>query len=72
MTKLWLVISSDTLTISTFSITDHSKRGDIAITHCPTPDMLSDFYTKATSGFSFQKFHAVLIDHEEHLYVMLP
>ena len=48
-----------------FFITDHSKRNCIRITHCPTEDMLADFFTKPLQGSLFRKFRAVLLG-EEH------
>ena len=36
-----------------FFITDHSKCCNIAILHCPTEDMLTDFFTKPLQGSLF-------------------
>ena len=47
-----------------FFIADHSKRQDIDIVHCPTEDMLADFFTKPLQGSLFRKFRAVLLGHE--------
>jgi Reverse transcriptase (RNA-dependent DNA polymerase) len=44
-----------------FFITDHSKRNSIHITHCPTEDMLADFFTKPLQGSLFRKFRSVLL-----------
>jgi hypothetical protein len=44
-----------------FFITDHSKRHSIQITHCPTEDMLADFFTKPLQGSLFRKFRSVLL-----------
>ena len=44
-----------------FFITDHSKRNNITITHCPTADMLADFFTKPLQGSLFRKFRSVLL-----------
>lgn len=46
-----------------FFITDHAKRGEIHITHCPTEAMLADFLTKPLQGSLFRKFRAVLLGH---------
>jgi hypothetical protein len=46
-----------------FFITDHSKCSDITITHCPTNDMLADFFTKTLQGNLFCRFRAVLLGH---------
>jgi hypothetical protein len=49
-----------------FFITDHSKRSDITIVHCPTSHMLADFFTKPLQGSLFRKFRAVLLG-QEHI-----
>jgi hypothetical protein len=49
-----------------FFITDHSKRNCINITHCPTEDMLADFFTKPLQGSLFRKFRSVLLG-EAHI-----
>jgi Reverse transcriptase (RNA-dependent DNA polymerase) len=46
-----------------FFITDHAKRHSIRITHCPTADMLADFFTKPLQGSLFRKFRSVLLGH---------
>ena len=47
-----------------FFITDHSKRQGIDIVHCPTEDMLADFFTKPLQGSLFRKFRGVLLGHD--------
>ena len=49
-----------------FFITDHSKRHSIDIIHCPTADMLADFFTKPLQGSLFRKFRSVLLG-EAHI-----
>jgi hypothetical protein len=50
-----------------FFITDHSKRNNIHITHCPTDVMLADFFTKPLQGALFRKFRSVLLgEHHTH------
>jgi Reverse transcriptase (RNA-dependent DNA polymerase) len=44
-----------------FFITDHSQRSNISITHCPTTDMLADFFTKPLQGALFRKFRSILL-----------
>jgi Reverse transcriptase (RNA-dependent DNA polymerase) len=44
-----------------FFITDHSQRNSINIVHCPTGDMLADFFTKPLQGSLFRKFRSVLL-----------
>ena len=46
-----------------FFITDHSKNRNIDIAHCPTTDMLADFFTKPLQGSLFRKFRSVLLGH---------
>jgi hypothetical protein len=47
-----------------FFITDHCKRHNVTITHCPTNAMLADFFTKPLQGAQFKKYRAVLLGHE--------
>jgi hypothetical protein len=47
-----------------FFITDHSCRQNLTITHCPTGQMLADFFTKPLQGSLFRKFQSVLLGHE--------
>jgi hypothetical protein len=49
------------INIRYFFITDHSKSNNIRIVHCPTEDMLADFFTKPLQGNLFRKFRAVLL-----------
>jgi hypothetical protein len=44
-----------------FFITDHSQRANISIVHCPTTDMLADFFTKPLQGALFCKFRSILL-----------
>ena len=46
-----------------FFISDHSKSRNIDIVHCPTTDMLTDFFTKPLQGSLFRKFRSVLLGH---------
>jgi hypothetical protein len=52
-----------------FFITDHSKRNSIHIQHCPTGDMLADFFTKPLQGSLFRKFRSVLLG-EDHTNIL--
>lgn len=52
-----------------FFITDQSKRKNIDITHCPTADMLADFFTKPLQGSLFRKFRSVLLG-EDHCSIL--
>ena len=44
-----------------FAITDHVGRGEIKIHHCPTDDMVGDFFSKPLQGSKFLKFRALLL-----------
>ena len=55
-----------------FFITDHSKRNCIRITHCPTENMLADFFTKPLQGALFRKFRSVLLGEEHTASLSLP
>ena len=37
---------------------------NITIAHCPTEEMLADFFTKPLQGSLFRKFRAVLLGHD--------
>jgi hypothetical protein len=47
-----------------FFITDQSKNHGINILHCPTDEMLADFFTKPLQGALFRKYRSVLLGHE--------
>jgi hypothetical protein len=49
-----------------FFITDHSKRNNLRILHCPTNNMLADFFTKPLQGSLFRRFRSVLLG-EAHI-----
>ena len=40
------------------------KSGEMAITHCPTKQMVADFLTKPLQGNLFCKFRSVLLGHK--------
>jgi hypothetical protein len=54
-----------------FFITDHSQRNSINIVHCPTEDMLADFFTKPLQGSLFRKIRSVLLG-EAHSSILSP
>jgi hypothetical protein len=43
------------LNIRYFFVTDHVKAKEVLIEHCPTEDMVSDFFTKPLQGSLFRK-----------------
>jgi len=42
-------------------VKDRSDKKEVSIQHCPTEEMLSDFYTKPQPGSLFHKMRAVLM-----------
>ena len=47
-----------------FWIKDRSKTDNITIRHCPTLQMLADFFTKPLQGASFTKFRDVILGYK--------
>jgi hypothetical protein len=47
-----------------FFITDRIKSERLTIVHCPTVEMLADFFTKLLQGALFRKFRAIILGHE--------
>ena len=43
-----------------FYITDQVKVKQLQIAHCPTKDMLADFFTKPLQGSLFVKLHDLI------------
>lgn len=52
------------INIRYFWIRDRSKQENITIRHCPTLDMLGDFFTKPLQGNLFQRFRDVIIGYK--------
>jgi len=46
-----------------FFIKDRIASGDIILEHCPTEEMLADFFIKPLQGSPFKKFRAVIMGH---------
>ena len=44
-----------------FWIMDRIRSGDIDLRHCPTEDMLADYFTKPLQGAAFQRFRSVIM-----------
>jgi hypothetical protein len=49
------------INIRFFFAKDHVERGEIKIVHCPSEDMLADFFTKPLQGELFKKLRAQLM-----------
>ena len=47
--------------IKTFFVTDRHKKGDISIEHCPTSQMVADYFTKPLQGTLFQDMRDVIM-----------
>jgi hypothetical protein len=44
-----------------FFVKDRIDKGEIKIQHCPTDDMIADFFTKPLQGHKFQKFRDMIM-----------
>jgi hypothetical protein len=44
-----------------FFVKDRIEKGEIKIQHCPTDDMIADFFTKPLQGNKFQKFRNMIM-----------
>ena len=53
--------TSKHIAIKYFGVTDQIKNGNIKIVHCPTKQMIADFFTKPLQGASFHLFRNVII-----------
>jgi hypothetical protein len=52
------------INIRYFWLKDRIKSGDIVIRHCPTHQMLADFFTKPLQGQLFHRFKQVILGHQ--------
>lgn len=50
------------LNIRFFFITDQIKTGILGVEHCPTEDMVADFYTKLLQGSAFKRFRDMILN----------
>ena len=44
-----------------FMVTDLVKRGELDIVHCPTDEMIGDYFTKSLQGKKFSTFRKVIM-----------
>ena len=44
-----------------FYITDKVKSGEVTIEHCPTKEMIGDYFTKPLAGALFKKFRNIIL-----------
>jgi hypothetical protein len=53
------------INIRYFFVTDLAKSGQVKIEHCPTQDMVSDYFTKPLQGAAFRKLRQLIMNSEE-------
>jgi len=53
--------NSKHIAIKYFWVTDRIKNGNIEIVHCPTKQMIADYFTKALQGALFHLFRRVIM-----------
>ena len=56
------------MNIRYFFVADVVKRNQITLEHCPTDEMIGDFFTKPLGGAKFRRFRNIImnITHDEH------
>ena len=47
-------------------IKDRVDSGEVSIQHCPTDDMVGDYFTKPLQGSKFVRFRNLIMVYEEH------
>ena len=50
------------MNIRYFFVADCVERGHITIKHCPTEEMISDFFNKPLSGAKFRRFRNIIMN----------
>ena len=50
------------LNVRYFFVMDKIKKGEIKITHCPTQDMIGDFFTKPLQGALFTRMRSKILN----------
>ena len=45
-----------------YFITDNVRRGNATVEHCPTEDMIADYFTKPLQGRQFRRFRAFILN----------
>jgi len=54
--------NSKHIAIKYFWVIDRIKNGNIEIVHCPTKQMIADYFTKALQGIPFHTFRRVMME----------
>ena len=52
----------DTSTFDIFFITDRIKARELRVEHCPSKDLIADFFTKPLQGQLFHKPRALILN----------
>jgi hypothetical protein len=50
------------INIRYFFVTDRIKAGEVRVAHCPTDDMIADYFTKALQGTKFRQFRDFIMN----------
>ena len=59
---------SNHINIQYFFITDRIKQKEIQVKHCPTGEMIADYFTKPLQGSLFRKFRNMILGVDENNY----
>lgn len=52
------------INIRFFFITDRIQAGEVEVKHCPTDEMVGDFFTKPLQGMKFKRFRDIILNVE--------
>ena len=52
------------INIRYFFVTDRIKNGEVSVVHCPTGEMVADFFTKPLQGATFRKFRDLIMNNK--------
>ena len=55
-----------------FFITDRIGAGDVRVEHCPTNDMIGDYFTKPLQGAKFREFRDLILNIDSTQYPPMP
>jgi hypothetical protein len=60
------------INIRYFFIKDRIANGDITLLHCPTEQMIADFFTKPLQGHLFRKFRDIIMGITHYSTLLIP